>query len=466
MVHFLAIASIKENQYQYLEPKDYTQILAAFPHTIRMIVLHHCFAIPENHQPGNQEHERQEHEERSTKFFSIRNSCLVIGTQSPMDTILCWLRYGLGINKMTRGNEAFEWSEDMTVLRYHDEPITIAQFPILANIIVTQAQRILVEKLCFGENMTEHESFGQLKDSRLDKTPGASIMSYEPNRKILSPSPKSILTLALRQTAPRWKSATSQSDSWNALPMQTYLHLHELFLDYLVVACHILGGQPPRGCELLRLRITQTAESDRNLFLLNGQVMMVLRYHKGQAKSGMEKIIPRFVPAQVGKLVLCYLYFVRPFIVMIQRILRIVPCGMSSLMWAKDSIGKKSWDPARLRILMQRHTERYMGVELHIQGWRQIAVAMDRDLLRTPKDLIDSTEYDDEGKEVSLLEQDHNGQVGHSSKVADQHYGLKIGDIPGLDQSILVRYRSVARKWHHLMGMVLDGNDTSIVCIS
>jgi hypothetical protein len=104
-----------------------------------MIVLHHCFAIPENHQPGNQEHERQEHEERSTKFFSIRNCCLVIGTHSPMDTILRWLRYGLGISKMTRGNEAFEWSEDMTVLRYHDEPIPIAQFPILANNIVTQA---------------------------------------------------------------------------------------------------------------------------------------------------------------------------------------------------------------------------------------------------------------------------------------------------------------------------------------
>jgi hypothetical protein len=110
---------------------------------------------------------------------------------------------------MTRGNEAFEWSEDMTVLRYHDEPITITQFPILANNIVTQAKRILVEKLCFGENLTEHESFAQLKDSRLDKNPGASIVSYVLSSKILSPSPKLRLTLALRQTASRWKSATS-----------------------------------------------------------------------------------------------------------------------------------------------------------------------------------------------------------------------------------------------------------------
>ena len=105
--------------------------------------------------------------------------------------------------------------------------------------------------------------------------------------------------------------------------------------------------------------------------------MMVLRYHNGQAGSSMEKTIPRFLPAEVGKLVLWYLYCVRRFIVIIQRILRIVPCGMSSSMWAKDSIGKKSWDPARFRILLQRHTERYMGGELHIQAWRQIAVAMD-----------------------------------------------------------------------------------------
>jgi hypothetical protein len=41
---------------------------------------------------------------------------------------------------MTRGNDTFEWSEDMTDLRYHDEPIPITQFPILASNIGTQAK--------------------------------------------------------------------------------------------------------------------------------------------------------------------------------------------------------------------------------------------------------------------------------------------------------------------------------------
>jgi len=50
----------------------------------------------------------------------------------------------------------------MTVLRYHDEPITITQFPILAKqYCYSGPEDTVVEQISFGENMTENEAFVQ-----------------------------------------------------------------------------------------------------------------------------------------------------------------------------------------------------------------------------------------------------------------------------------------------------------------
>ena len=86
------------------------------------------------------------------------------------------------------------------------------------------------------------------------------------------------------------------------------------FREKLLVLMHITGGQPARGTELLSIRHSNTETGGhRNIFIEDGLVVFVTRYHKGYAMSGDVKIIHRYLPREVGELLVLYLWLVLPF---------------------------------------------------------------------------------------------------------------------------------------------------------
>ena len=77
---------------------------------------------------------------------------------------------------------------------------------------------------------------------------------------------------------------------------------------------HISAGQPARGPELLSIRHRNTRNGGRrNIFIEDGQVVFVTAYHKGYNLGGNTKIIHRYLPQEVGELVVRYLWLVEPF---------------------------------------------------------------------------------------------------------------------------------------------------------
>lgn len=86
------------------------------------------------------------------------------------------------------------------------------------------------------------------------------------------------------------------------------------FKEKLLVLIHITGGQPGRGPEILSIRHSNTAEAGyRHIFIEDGMVVFVTRYHKGYALQGDVKIIHRYLPREVGELLVLYLWLVLPF---------------------------------------------------------------------------------------------------------------------------------------------------------
>jgi hypothetical protein len=68
------------------------------------------------------------------------------------------------------------------------------------------------------------------------------------------------------------------------------------FLELLCLAVYIIGGQPARGLELLSVRWRNGVLQDRNLYVLDGQVAIVTRYHKTQVQWDRPKVVARFLP--------------------------------------------------------------------------------------------------------------------------------------------------------------------------
>ncbi|CAI7613116.1 unnamed protein product [Penicillium viridicatum] len=83
--------------------------------------------------------------------------------------------------------------------------------------------------------------------------------------------------------------------------MDIYLNNVIRFREKLCVIVHLCGGQPARGRELLSIRHRNIASRDiRDLFIEDGMVTFVTKYHKGFYASNDIKVIHRYLPREIG----------------------------------------------------------------------------------------------------------------------------------------------------------------------
>ena len=102
--------------------------------------------------------------------------------------------------------------------------------------------------------------------------------------------------------------------AWNVIAARNYKSMVDSFLERLLLLIHLTSGQPARGTELLSLRYINTIHSHhRNIFIDQGMVSTVTSYHKGYSVTGSTKRVHRYLPSQVGELLVYYLWLVLPF---------------------------------------------------------------------------------------------------------------------------------------------------------
>ncbi len=80
---------------------------------------------------------------------------------------------------------------------------------------------------------------------------------------------------------------SSENSSWNQGEIEVYMHQVVEYREKLLVLIHITSGQPARAPELLSVRHSNTIKREhRDVFVEDGLVVLVTRYHKGYAISG------------------------------------------------------------------------------------------------------------------------------------------------------------------------------------
>ena len=74
------------------------------------------------------------------------------------------------------------------------------------------------------------------------------------------------------------------------------------------------AGALARATELISIQHENDAQSQRGIFIENGMVAFVTAYYKGFGLSQRVKVVHRYVPREVGELVVYYLWLVEPFV--------------------------------------------------------------------------------------------------------------------------------------------------------
>jgi superfamily II DNA helicase RecQ len=290
-------------------------------------------------------------------------------------------------------------------------------------------------------------------DNPSEDRPGYSFIDHEENQWPVDG--KKWLFYQVMGDEQRRAEFMPQRPEWKEGRVQEYMQKIRRFKEKLLVLMHITGGQPARAPELLSIRYCNTRNGGRrNIFVEEGKLVFVTAYHKGYQFAGTTKIIHRYIPTEVGELLMYYLWLVMPF----QRQLEEAVYHRSfskGYLWEPGAEDAK-WVSERMKKLIQQESLIGMGVKLNISSYRQIAIAITRKYLKGEgfiEDREDEEGLEDGDEEDTPRQKDSafDLQSGHGTHVAGMIYARAIFEAPGEVASIRQQYRTASEGWHRLL---------------
>jgi superfamily II DNA helicase RecQ len=414
------------------------------------------------------------------------NSFMVRGTRGPMQWMLDLRTYGLKIhyNSTTPGHVTWTGEDE---LLYKDLAFTMGDFRGFIHGLVGATHRILQQQLLL---LSDPAAVPVIPWDRLrdDPTQGKAGWCFLDDSRTRWPVDGATwMTDRLGRADPqlqRFVPSTTGTLSMTAIDQ--YMTRVVEFREKLSVAIHICSGQPARAPELLSLRHRNTAGTFRNVFIEDGMVAVASKYHKAFYASNDAKIIHRYLPREVGELVVWYLWLVVPFVEQLERYQHQVryadhPSGPEwtrtvrqwAYIWSPDPRTGREWTSERFREVLKRESGIGLhGVSLNIPAYRNLAIGISRRYLRessvfpqnqyhdgsaaAPTDNVDDEEGMDPERFIGHIA---DLQAAHSSHVAGMIYGREAGEQAGTTAHRRELFRLSSTDWHRFLGFadVEDG---------
>lgn len=239
---------------------------------------------------------------------------------SPMKWIFMTRTYGMKIRYSTTAPGTVQWHRGNRV-QYRGTVFSVAQLQSWTHGLGEECRRLMAQEL-LGFRVNDEQPIPPipwelLYDNPSIHKPGYSFMHDERNLWPVDGS-RWLFQRVMDQEDVRAEFVQDRAPDdpliWRPARITQYTKAIKRFKEKLAVFIQLSAGQPARAPELLSIRYQNTRTGGRrNIFVEDGKVVIVAAYHKGYNIGGNTKIIHRYLPQEVGELVVWYLWLVEPF---------------------------------------------------------------------------------------------------------------------------------------------------------
>ena len=262
------------------------------------------------------------------------------GGPTPMDWIFDARSYGMKIRYNTPGANRIDWSGSRVLyqkMRFTMEALGDMMHGLMEEMRQELAALLIIE----GRDRSQFPAirWEELEDDHSEDRVGYSFLTDERNE-WAAEGGKFVLgqILSSPQAKARWIQAGEQP--YRAQAVRQYKRQMEGFREKLLAMVHVTGGQPGRTGEILGLRFRNTGQGGvRNIFVQRGMVCFVVWYHKNMRSVDQAKVVHRFLPREVGELLVWYLWLILPFWQQIQGVIKGVDAS-SAFLWTDEIVSR------------------------------------------------------------------------------------------------------------------------------
>ncbi|KAK5689157.1 hypothetical protein LTS12_028917, partial [Elasticomyces elasticus] len=219
----------------------------------------------------------------TTSFSQVQQmmrTFMVRGTAVPIQWLLDLRTYGLKIHSNTTAIGHVDW-KDKHMVEYKNIAFTMDESRGMVHQLVADSRRALLEGMLFVSNTDELPTipWGTLFDD--PSTRGLGWIWMQDQRSQLPTDGREWLydrIQAREDLQDRFVSSTSEG-GYHRERFRDWMRQVARFPGLLMVLMHIAGGRPAPGTEMLSNR-NAAVGSHRNVFIEDGQVVFVTKYHK------------------------------------------------------------------------------------------------------------------------------------------------------------------------------------------
>jgi hypothetical protein len=400
---------------------------------------------------------------------------MVRGTHTPMQWMLDLRTYALRVQMNSTSPGYITWMDTDRIL-YKEVHFSMGDFRGFIHGLVGSLRGILHNELLFCADAQPIPAipWASLIDDPAQAKAGWSFL--QDSRTMWPVDGTQWMTQRLMQDGPiQRRFINTHEGQFRTSAIQRYMQWVVRFREQLSVAIHVTAGQPSRAPELLSIRHRNTEGGHRNIFIEDGLVVFASRYHKGFYAQNDTKIIHRYLPREVGELVVWYLWLVLPFVERLQIYQSAqqpseqqTSVSQAAYLWPPDPLTGRQWTPERFREVLKRETAIGLhGYSLNIPAYRDIAIGISRRFLRTssvfPNNVQDDHTADDtldDADDESQMDHDQfmshiaDLQATHSSHVAGIRYGRESSEQAGTTAHRREMFRLSSTDWHRFLGFL------------
>ena len=470
LLHFIAVLGIDRSAESWIPSHSHTRFMAGFLYCGRILMLEHFFEgdTDESDNAGGSDNSDEESDcevgfKAIDRFHEGHHQWLVDGSYTPFGSIIQWMTYGRGYRKREAGLARLAWESDGKTLSYHGDRIHVGKFQYTAQAAVTDTEALL-NSLMSGQwgQIKETIHLRDIVDSLVYEGPGRSFVNNRKNAWLKPGSGQMMRTVG--ETL--WKRVQDGNGKTRhecrRQKVEEFLILLKQFRGSFIRAVHIWSGQPGRGPEITTIKHCDTEELPKNVFVFDGQVMIITDRDKSKKLTGRGRMVARFLPEHLSRVMVAYIAWLLPFEKVLHKLSGIRGPGESLEPWIWKTAAHGLWDTERLSKDLCLLTGLHLGVELGVSNYRHVAIEFGRRIkglvIRQLElegveagDSDGDGHYDEltgESRKQQRVEYIWDLQATHGSLVARNHYAINMLYPNQLQPEMISNFQEISRLWH------------------
>ncbi|KAH7110378.1 recQ family helicase [Dactylonectria estremocensis] len=228
------------------------------------------------------------------RFAQVRNDWLCKATYSPMGYTLSLLLYSRKIAQETGSRLMVSWSKHGELIYFIGKPILIEDICSIIAEMITNAEDLLWGSLMFKEGADARFAIplATIEDNLTYTIRGQSFIHSN------GLGGKEVVMLEDLIARRRKQTYLDKQGQWKWAGIRKYLKLVKKFEELLLILMHFTGGQPSWGEEITGLHLVNAINRDCNIFVINGEVILITQYHKSLAHFDSPKVMLHFLTAR------------------------------------------------------------------------------------------------------------------------------------------------------------------------